>query len=172
MPQLDFTTYFSQLFWLFFSFSGLYIFASCLFLPRLNSVLEQRKNLINQAQYDTEHMNREIEHKIKKVNMAVEDANLAADHITAEARKIAQQLKGDALLQFTKEEGLIRLQNIDLRNKAKKEKKQELKRAAFDATLKYYDVVLSRHLDEEVVDFASIKDLAYKNIESLLKKEA
>ena len=104
--------------------------------------------------------------------MAVEDANLAADHITAEARKIAQQLKGDALLQFTKEEGLIRLQNIDLRNKAKKEKKQELKRAAFDATLKYYDVVLSRHLDEEVVDFASIKDLAYKNIESLLKKEA
>jgi len=46
MPQLDFTTYSSQIFWFVVCFSILYITLSKVILPRIAAILEERNNLI------------------------------------------------------------------------------------------------------------------------------
>jgi F-type H+-transporting ATPase subunit b len=47
MPQLDFSTYASQLFWLFVSFTVLYLVMARIGLPRMASVLEERRLTID-----------------------------------------------------------------------------------------------------------------------------
>jgi F-type H+-transporting ATPase subunit b len=47
MPQLDLTTYSSQIFWFALCFITLYIATSCLILPRISAILKNRKNIID-----------------------------------------------------------------------------------------------------------------------------
>ena len=47
MPQFDFTTYLSQLFWFALCFATLYFFASLVILPRIKSIITNRNNLID-----------------------------------------------------------------------------------------------------------------------------
>jgi len=42
MPQFDKITFFNQIFWLFFFFSGFYLLLLKFFLPKLGSVLKAR----------------------------------------------------------------------------------------------------------------------------------
>ncbi len=46
MPQFDFTTYTSQLFWFALCFITLYIFVSRIILPRITNILNNRQNII------------------------------------------------------------------------------------------------------------------------------
>ena len=46
MPQLDFTTFIPQLFWLFLSLSFLYVILSRIALPRISDVIEERNDTI------------------------------------------------------------------------------------------------------------------------------
>ena len=48
MPQLDFSTFLPQIFWLFISLSFLYIVLSRYALPRVSDVIEERKDIIAQ----------------------------------------------------------------------------------------------------------------------------
>lgn len=54
MPQLDFSTYLGQIFWLFVSFTSLYLFVQYWFFPRIKSILQIRdakiESLILEAQ--------------------------------------------------------------------------------------------------------------------------
>ena len=86
MPQLEISTFPSQIFWLVISFLVLYIIMSRIIIPRISSVIKDReseiKNNINiseQLYRDTEVINSEIE----KVRQDTE----------TEARKIINNLK-------------------------------------------------------------------------------
>jgi F-type H+-transporting ATPase subunit b len=47
MPQLDITTYSSQIFWFFLCFITLYLFTSCVILPRIRNIQKNRKSVID-----------------------------------------------------------------------------------------------------------------------------
>jgi len=47
MPQLDFTTYSSQIFWFLICFVTLFIFASKVILPRISKIIADRQNIID-----------------------------------------------------------------------------------------------------------------------------
>jgi F-type H+-transporting ATPase subunit b len=47
MPQFDFTTYLSQLFWFSICFAVLYFFVNFIILPRIKSIIDTRNNLID-----------------------------------------------------------------------------------------------------------------------------
>ena len=73
MPQLDISTYISQIFWLFLSFSTVLIFSSRLGLPRFAQILYQRRQHFDtQAQNlekiikQTEHLQQQIEQDLKQ----------------------------------------------------------------------------------------------------------
>lgn len=47
MPQFDFTTYGSQIFWFLFCFACLYFFLSCVIAPRIRDIVGNRKTTID-----------------------------------------------------------------------------------------------------------------------------
>lgn len=65
MPQLDASTFSSQLFWLFVSFSTLYLFTWRVTVPRIAKILEMRWQRIEGNVKHADDLNREAE-KIKK----------------------------------------------------------------------------------------------------------
>ena len=72
MPQLEITTYPSQIFWLVVSFLTLYLIMSRIIIPRISSVIKNRESQIKnnihiseQLYKDTEIINDELE-KVRK----------------------------------------------------------------------------------------------------------
>jgi F-type H+-transporting ATPase subunit b len=61
MPQLDFTTYSSQIFWFILCFSILYLSTHFIILPRIRSILSKRHDLIENDKNLAEEINQQID---------------------------------------------------------------------------------------------------------------
>ncbi len=89
MPQLDFSTFFPQIFWLFLSLSILYFILSRYALPRISDVIEERKDII------AHDIDKAKEYSVD-TDKAIEDLNLKI----TEARSESQQMINNSLLEI------------------------------------------------------------------------
>ncbi|MEM9144826.1 MAG: F0F1 ATP synthase subunit B' [Pseudomonadota bacterium] len=92
LPQLDFSTWPSQIFWLVISLVILYQLMTKIALPRISSVLEERADAI------ADDLDRAEEFKRK-----AEEASLAYDRALAEARTEAQAIAAKTRAEIQKE---------------------------------------------------------------------
>ena len=158
MPQLEITTYPSQIFWLVVSFLILYLIMSRIIIPRISSVIKSRESEIKnnihiseQMYKDTEIINNEYE-EIKK-------------EIEGEARGIINYLKETTNKKITK--------NTDL---LKKRLEQKLKKNEQEIINKKKKVLkeikkISLNLSEEILKKLSNKKKLKKNtLKHLIKK--
>ena len=76
MPQLDFSTFLPQIFWLFISLSFLYIVLSRYALPRVSDVIEERKDIIAQDIDSAKKFSSETDLAIEELNMKLSGAKL------------------------------------------------------------------------------------------------
>ena len=76
MPQLDFSTFLPQIFWLFISLSFLYIVLSRYALPRVSDVIEERKDIIAQDIDSAKKYSSETELAIEELNMKLSEAKI------------------------------------------------------------------------------------------------
>ena len=76
MPQLDFSTFLPQIFWLFISLSFLYIVLSRYALPRVSDVIEERKDIIAQDIDSAKNFSTETELAIEELNMKLSEAKI------------------------------------------------------------------------------------------------
>ena len=76
MPQLDFSTFLPQIFWLFISLSFLYIVLSRYALPRVSDVIEERKDIIAQDIDSAKSFSTETELAIEELNMKLSEAKI------------------------------------------------------------------------------------------------
>jgi F-type H+-transporting ATPase subunit b len=105
MPQLDFATYASQLFWLAVTFIVLLLLMSKLGLPRVRSVIEARRKRIDDDLARAEDIKNQAEAAMAAYQRALADARAQAqatirertEHFAAEAaerqRQVAEALK-------------------------------------------------------------------------------
>lgn len=118
MPQLDFTTYSSQIFWFFICFSALFIVASKIILPRINDIIKNRQDIINadvessqklQAQLD--EITNQTEEVRKKANstykIKIEEVNKEA---ASNRQKLIEKVKTD--IEKTTKESRAKLQDF------------------------------------------------------------
>jgi len=89
MPQLDFSTFLPQIFWLFLSLSILYLILSRYALPRISDVIEERKDII------AHDIDKAKEYSVD-TDKAIEDLNLKI----TEARFESQQMINNSLLEI------------------------------------------------------------------------
>lgn len=61
MPQFDFTTYSSQIFWFLLCFTALYCSMHFIILPRIREIIENRKNVIESDMALTHELDQKIE---------------------------------------------------------------------------------------------------------------
>ena len=74
MPQLDFTTFIPQLFWLFISLSVLYLMLSRIALPRISDVIEERKDTITDDLDEAKALSIEAESVVEDLRVKLEEA--------------------------------------------------------------------------------------------------
>jgi len=129
MPQFEFSTFASQLFWLYASFTLLFILLSIFALPKIGGVLEDRQKRIDGNLDKAAQMKSEAEAAIAAYEKALAASRADAHKIladnakaiaeAAEARqkalgaKLAEQIKaGEARIQSAKDEALGHIKEI------------------------------------------------------------
>ncbi len=78
MPQLDWSTYLSQAFWLLICFCALWILLANLVTPKLADVIEQRKRKINDYVEKAEQLNRQAQNSLLKYQQTLAEAQAQA----------------------------------------------------------------------------------------------
>jgi F-type H+-transporting ATPase subunit b len=90
MPQLDFSTWGNQIFWLMVTLVVIYYVLSQIALPRIASVLEDRQNTILKDLTTAENLKRRAEDAEKAYDAALAQARTEAGRIAAQARAAIQ----------------------------------------------------------------------------------
>lgn len=85
MPQLDVTTFSSQIFWLVVTFAFLYLLLSRSILPRIHSVLESRQSKISHDIDRAEQLRNEAEEARENYERALRDSRIKAQLLIAES---------------------------------------------------------------------------------------
>ena len=93
MPQLDFSTFLPQIFWLFISLSFLYIVLSKYALPRVSDVIEERKDIIAQDIDSAKEYSEESEKAIEELNLKLSEAKTSSQNLI---NKSIQDIKEDS----------------------------------------------------------------------------
>jgi F-type H+-transporting ATPase subunit b len=86
MPQLDFSTYPSQLIWLAIIFFGLYMVLSKFALPRIGGIIEQRRDRIAADLDEAKRLKEESEKALATYEAELAEAKTRAHAIAQEAR--------------------------------------------------------------------------------------
>ena len=157
MPQLDFSTFMPQIFWLFVSLSILYLILSKYALPRVSDVIEERKDI--------------IAHDIDEAKKLSLDSKKAIEDLTlkmSKAKSESQQIINNALIE------------VKDKNEAKKEKIiLEINEEILDAEKEIFakkeialkDVTkISKELAKEMLDNLSIGKVDSKKLSNLSGK--
>ena len=158
MPQLEITTYPSQIFWLVVSFLTLYLIMSRIIVPRISSVIKNRESQIKnnihiseQLYKDTEIINDELE-KVRK-------------DTETEAKEIINNLKETTNKKISENYELLKKK---LEKKLEKDEQKILLRKK--KTLKEINKI-SLNLSEEIIRKISNGKSEKKNkLKSIIKK--
>ena len=92
MPQLDFSTFLPQIFWLFISLSFLYIILSRYALPRVSDVIEERKDIIAQDIDSAKEYSEESKKTTEELNLKLSEAKVSSQNLI---NKSLQDIKED-----------------------------------------------------------------------------
>ncbi|MFZ9181347.1 MAG: hypothetical protein ACO201_05710 [Rickettsiales bacterium] len=93
MPQFDFTTYLSQIFWFGLCFAILFLSAHYLILPRIREIIKKRSKLIETDQNLASEISIKTEEINKEAEMNLQQANLQYQNKIAEILKTNQQIR-------------------------------------------------------------------------------
>lgn len=96
LPQLDTSTYPSQLLWLALTFGALYLVLSRVLLPRIASAIETRKSRIASDLSQAEQLNQQAQTASDAYDKALADARTRANAIAQENRaEVTSQLDAE-----------------------------------------------------------------------------
>ena len=87
MPQLDFTTFIPQLFWLFLSLSFLYFILSRIALPRISDVIDERNDTITDDLDEAKSLSIEAEKVVNELKSKLEDARSSSQKTLMDERQ-------------------------------------------------------------------------------------
>ncbi len=87
MPQLDFSTYASQIIWLVITFTALYFLMARVALPRIATVLEERRDRIANDLDEAERLKRDTDTAIANYEAALAEARARAHDIAQTTRE-------------------------------------------------------------------------------------
>ncbi|MCH2541161.1 MAG: hypothetical protein MK002_02830 [Alphaproteobacteria bacterium] len=158
MPQLEITTYPSQIFWLVISFLLLYLIMSRIIIPRISSVIKSRETEIKNNIHISEQMYKDTE----IINDEYEETK---KNIENEARQIINHLKETTNKKITKSTELLKKRLEQKLEKNEQEIINKKKKALKEINK------ISLNLSEEILKKLSNKKKIKKNtLKHLIKK--
>ncbi len=98
MPQLDFSTYLSQVFWLAVTFGALYLLVVRMALPAIGGAIEDRRSRIADDLDTADRLKKEAEEALKAYEDAIADARARAQKIVQDQKaKITAELEAERM---------------------------------------------------------------------------
>ena len=88
MPQLDISTFSSQIFWLVVTFTTLFLIVWRIGVPKISHVLETRQKRIDDNLLRAEEFKKEAETALKSYQASIEEAHSEAQAILVEANTL------------------------------------------------------------------------------------
>ncbi|MGL9732717.1 MAG: hypothetical protein ACR5KW_01655 [Wolbachia sp.] len=151
MPQLDVSTFFSQVFWFLFFFSLLFFVVSCLFLPKLDEIISTRSKNVLDSFNNSIHLLKLIENQTVKCNAALNKARTQAKEVIDNALIQVEEMRAN-VKDILKEEDkkISKLVEKEVA-RFKSECTDELKQIATDIALIYYSKLTNSKIEEEFV---------------------
>ena len=160
MPQLEITTYPSQIFWLVISFLLLYLIMSRIIIPRISSVIKSRETEIKNNIHISEQMYKDTE----IINDEYEETK---KNIENEARQIINHLKETTNKKITTKTDLLkkRLEQKLEKNEQEiiKQKKKTIKEIN-KISLNISEEILKKLLNKKKIKRNTLKSLINKNL--------
>lgn len=91
MPQLDFDTFSSQIFWLVVTFAALYVLLARSVIPRIHDVLESRQNKITHDIDRAEQLRNEAEEAREVYERALKESRAKAQALISESAALMEK---------------------------------------------------------------------------------
>ena len=158
MPQLDFSTFLPQIFWLFISLSFLYIVLSRYALPRVSDVIEERKDIIAQDIDSAKEYSEESEKAIEELNLKLSEAKTSSQNLINQS---IQDIKEDSEI---KKSSLIKKINNEI-SEAEGEIKEKKETALAEISS------ISESLAIEMLESLSVGEIDKGKIAALSKTD-
>ncbi|WP_078400187.1 hypothetical protein [Ehrlichia ruminantium] len=158
IPQLDISSYPSQFFWFFLSFSVLYIIISKNVLPKIENIVRKRYNVtrcsIDSVKDDLSHVQQELDKQLLKLNAVQAEV----DRIIRSAFDEVQDANASLMATLDQEiQSIFKMADDNLKN-MKLQLEQELIDLAFNIALIYY----SKLLGVDCVNKDRLRDITIK----------
>tara|TARA_Y100000741_G_scaffold3455_1_gene2905 strand:+ start:43 stop:591 length:549 start_codon:yes stop_codon:yes gene_type:complete len=155
LPQMDISTFPSQIFWLVVTFSILYIFMWKFVIPKLRITIEERKDKISNDVNEAEKLKSEAEEILSKYESKISSSNQDAQKIITEARN-----QSDEYIDKVKKENEAKITSmIEDSNMKIKEQEKKSKSEIEKATLETIKSISAKFIDKIPSDDDIIKKL-------------
>lgn len=151
MPQLDVSTFSSQIFWFLIFFSSLFFVVSCLFLPKLDEIISTRSKEVLDSFNSSIHLLRLTEEQIAKYNAALNQARVRAKKIIDDALAQVEEMRASVKSILEKEDKKMVKLVEERVAKFKSKYISELKQMATSIALIYYTKLTNSEIEEEFV---------------------
>ena len=163
MPQLEITTYPSQIFWLVISFLLLYLIMSRIIIPRISSVIKSRETEIKNNIHISEQMYKDTE----IINDEYEETK---KNIENEARQIINHLKETTNKKITKSTELLKKRLEQKLEKNEQEiinKKKKALKEINKISLNLSEEILKKLTNKKKIKKNTLKHLIKKNLKEV-----
>ena len=145
LPQMDITTFPSQLFWLVITFAILYIFMWRVVIPKLSTTIEERKDKISNDINEAEKFNSEATSILEKYEEQMSSASQNASDIISESKSQMNEYFENLKLEnekkiaemFRNSQEMIKLREKDSINEVRNATLETVK----EITIKYLDKI-------------------------------
>lgn len=154
MPQLDFADYAPQLIWLFITFVALYLLMARVALPRIATVLEERRDRIANDLAQAEQLRQETDEAIAAYEQALADAKAKANAIAQQTRdKLNEELESERA--SVEEEVAEKLERAEAEiTRTKQEALSHVEEIARDTTAALVERLLGEQVNQQSLDSA------------------
>ena len=156
MPQLDFTTFITQLFWLFLCLSFLYFVLSKIALPRISDVIEERNDTITDDLDEAKALSLEAEKVVDQLKSKLEDARSSSQKKLMDERQKSLDIVSSERKKF---EENISKEISSSEEKINKGKAEALKKAS----------ELAEDIAEEIINNLYVKKVDKKDLNKFSK---
>lgn len=140
MPQLDSSSFVSQIFWLTITFLTLWFVMSFFIVPRIGEIIDERRNKIDTDIQKAEKVNQKALHILNRYETMLEKAN---EEINKEVSEKKAQIEASAELKKAEISQYLSQKISDNETLIKKEREQTLK-AVNDISAQTAELILQK----------------------------
>ncbi len=151
MPQLDASTFFSQVFWFLIFFSSLFFIVCHLFLPKLDEIINIRNKKVLDSFNSSIRLLELTENQVTRYNLALNKARTQAKKVVSNALVQVEEMRASVKNIIEEEDKKMNKLVEEKVAKFKSEYIDELKQTAIGIALIYYNKLTNSEIEEEFV---------------------